>query len=190
MAAQVELQRWNRAHRRAMNDWPNDSDPFSWLWSYSHMPTAGPRTSYAIDAGGILAGRIALRNIDSDSGRARLGIYIRPDMRGGGIGRRAIELLLERWFTQLAGSRIDLDVWASNRRAVGLYQQFGFVEMQSTWHDLPNHPALQLIDPLAIDLRNNPPSARCLEMSLWFPQWRRYASGGDIPGSPAPGVCH
>ena len=55
----------------------------------------------------------------------RLGMGVRRDRRSKGIGRKLLEAATER--TQGLGiERIELEVFASNRPAICLYESFGF----------------------------------------------------------------
>jgi len=56
----------------------------------------------------------------------RLGLGVRPEYRGGGIGRRLMEVAIEA-ARRLGLERIELDVYASNRAALRLYERMGFV---------------------------------------------------------------
>ena len=58
--------------------------------------------------------------------------------RNEGIGRRAIELLLERCFTVHDAHRVWLDVLGANKRAQHLYDSMGFVregEFREAWRN-------------------------------------------------------
>jgi RimJ/RimL family protein N-acetyltransferase len=57
----------------------------------------------------------------------RLGMGLLPAMRGRGIGRRLAEAAIAAARAQGA-ERIELDVFASNRRAIALYEKLGFVQ--------------------------------------------------------------
>jgi ribosomal protein S18 acetylase RimI-like enzyme len=55
----------------------------------------------------------------------RLGMGVRKDHRSKGIGRKLLEAATER--AQGAGiERVELEVFASNRAAICLYESFGF----------------------------------------------------------------
>lgn len=55
-----------------------------------------------------------------------LGIGLRPDYRGHGIGARLALAAISAARTH-GIERIELEVWATNARAIALYQQLGFV---------------------------------------------------------------
>ena len=57
----------------------------------------------------------------------RLGIGILPDYRGRKIGARLLAATVADAF-QKGMTRIELEVFAANARAIALYRKFGFVE--------------------------------------------------------------
>ena len=57
----------------------------------------------------------------------RLGMGLAPESRGHGLGRRLLEEALDLAFAN-GFERIELEVFASNQRAVALYRRAGFVE--------------------------------------------------------------
>ena len=57
----------------------------------------------------------------------RLGIGILPDYRGQKIGARLLAATCADAF-QRGATRIELEVFATNARAIALYRKFGFVE--------------------------------------------------------------
>ncbi|HLQ18433.1 MAG TPA: GNAT family protein [Tabrizicola sp.] len=95
-----------------------------WLKGLQRHPCA-----WVIEADGALAGEARLDNINRDDLRARLAIGLFNDRHLGlGIGRRAVRLVLDHAFNQLALHRVDLRVLASNHRAIRCYQACGFVQ--------------------------------------------------------------
>ena len=54
-----------------------------------------------------------------------LGMGVIKSHRGRGIGKRLIEATIERAFEQ-GMTRIELEVFSSNTRAIQLYKKFGF----------------------------------------------------------------
>lgn len=57
----------------------------------------------------------------------RLGMGLAPDWRGRGLGRRLLTQALDAAFAK-GFERIELEVFASNTQAVGLYRSVGFIE--------------------------------------------------------------
>ncbi len=111
-----------------------------WLRALLKHPHA-----WVIEADGALVGDVRLNDLNPDDRRARLAIGLfHPRHLGQGIGRTAIQLLLEKAFGPLGLNRVDLRVLAYNRRAIRCYEACGFVregvERQSArvgdaWHD-------------------------------------------------------
>jgi ribosomal protein S18 acetylase RimI-like enzyme len=56
----------------------------------------------------------------------RLGMGVKRDFRGRGIGRRLLEAALLRGFGRRF-ERVELEVFSSNQKAVQLYESFGFL---------------------------------------------------------------
>ena len=59
------------------------------------------------------------------SGFLEIGII--PDHRGKGIGRRLLKATIDDAFSK-GIERVELEVFASNQRAIRLYRKFGFLE--------------------------------------------------------------
>jgi RimJ/RimL family protein N-acetyltransferase len=101
--------------------------------------------AFMIEADGVAVGHLRLHGIDAHDGRGRLaiGLFREADL-GRGIGRRAIEHVLNHGFMTLKLHRIDLRVLAFNTRAIRCYRACGFVHegtereaclIGNTWHD-------------------------------------------------------
>ncbi len=74
---------------------------------------------------GTTIGSASLRDIDDDS--AELSIVIgEADARGRGLGREAMELMLDYGFDEMNLERIWLIVRSDNNVAVGLFESLGF----------------------------------------------------------------
>jgi len=54
-----------------------------------------------------------------------LGMGIHPEFRGQGIGKRLITTTIEA-AQRMGVTRVELEVFASNTRAIGLYEKIGF----------------------------------------------------------------
>ncbi|WP_101842538.1 GNAT family N-acetyltransferase [Halobacillus sp. Marseille-P3879] len=75
-----------------------------------------------------LVGWIFLQNIEYGHGRASLGILLAPESRGQGVGKYAIEEILNIGFNQLRLNKIYLTTRGKNEQAYGLYKKIGFVK--------------------------------------------------------------
>jgi RimJ/RimL family protein N-acetyltransferase len=76
------------------------------------------------EPGGELAGYAQLFPLDR---AVRIGIGLRPDLCGLGLGREAILLAAEEARRRRPDAEIDLEVETWNRRAVNAYAKAGFV---------------------------------------------------------------
>ena len=76
-----------------------------------------------------LIGSCQLNGIDRESGRATLQIRIgERDAWGQGYGTDAVRILVSHAFEALGLDRVELDVFAHNRRAIRAYEKAGFSE--------------------------------------------------------------
>lgn len=123
MAPEVTIQPWDkRRHRSAIERWPAPQLPEHWL---RVIPVLGGRQSWAIELAGELAGRISLRGMTDGFFSATMGIYLRPDLYGQGIGSAAI-----RAFVPIAPvTFVTADVALDNERARRCYDKAGFLEL-------------------------------------------------------------
>lgn len=126
--------------------WPPSSDPLadrpgrplsllekeSYL-DLCHWPL---RLELSIDnAEGRLVGRMHLRDISLSKQFARLGIIFGAPWVGQGYGSAAMRLFLPYFFGELGFRRMLLDVSAANRRALRLYEKFGFHAVGAFWRE-------------------------------------------------------
>lgn len=101
--------------------------------------------AWVVEADGELVGHVRLDTINNTDRRARLAIGLFNERHlGRGIGRAAINLVLEHAFGPLGLHRVDLRVLSYNTRAIRCYEACGFVregvERESArvgtkWHD-------------------------------------------------------
>jgi RimJ/RimL family protein N-acetyltransferase len=91
--------------------------------------------NFAIDFEGQHIGGGGLSSIDWRNRNAEVGLFIgQPELWDQGLGREVLELLLRLGFQQLNLHRIYLRVFASNERAVNLYEKIGF-QREGRWRD-------------------------------------------------------
>lgn len=78
-------------------------------------------------ATGMAVGQVSIYHIDREIGEAEVGRFIAaPDVSGKGYIRTAIIALIQFAFAELSLERIYLEVFASNARAIRLYESVGF----------------------------------------------------------------
>ena len=79
-------------------------------------------------ADGLIVGQAGL-HVGSGKLRhtASLGMMVHDQFQGQGIGRKLLSALLDIADNYLALVRVELEVFADNARAIGLYERMGFV---------------------------------------------------------------
>ncbi len=144
--AQVSVRLWENRDDSTQRTWPRYKDPFCELWNIPRSPSLynsllssyvgilGGRRVWAIEHfDSKLIGRISLRDIDQRTHQARLGISLRPDYVGQGLGTEAMKLFLDYFFDELHFRTMVLDVAAFNLRAVHCYERLGFAQVGHEW---------------------------------------------------------
>jgi RimJ/RimL family protein N-acetyltransferase len=84
--------------------------------------------AWAVEYDGRCIGSAGLR-VDPDQHRATyaVGLFV-PALRGQGLGREVTRLLLAWAFDMLGAHRVELEVLASNSRAINCYLACGFCQ--------------------------------------------------------------
>jgi [ribosomal protein S5]-alanine N-acetyltransferase len=82
--------------------------------------------TWAVDYEGRCIGGVGLR-VNRDQHRAAfwIGLFV-PDLRGRGLGRQITRLILDWAFSDLGAHRVELEVLATNHRAIRCYLACGF----------------------------------------------------------------
>jgi len=80
-----------------------------------------------VDADGALVGNLWIALTHKLGGREAFGydFWVRPELRDAGIGRHAMELA-QAWAREQGATRLALNVFGDNARAIHLYSSFGF----------------------------------------------------------------
>jgi diamine N-acetyltransferase len=136
--ARVDVDRWL--------EWPRHADPLFHVFNppvmssrqrdayWANHRQSGSHRQYAVDdRGGVLVGKISLREIDWYARSAVLGISFRPDRLGEGLGTDALSALLSYYFGPLGMEALFLDVAAHNERARRCYERCGFRRLGEHW---------------------------------------------------------
>ncbi|MEV5737372.1 GNAT family protein [Streptomyces sp. NPDC052292] len=129
--------------------WRNDPEVVR--WAAAGDPGFGPVTAEAVGlgfetmlrlspresavftvedlAGGTVIGMADYRDLDPYAGVATLGVTIgEREFWGRGHGRDAVRLLVDHLFGAYPLSRLELDTWSGNERAVRAFTGLGFRE--------------------------------------------------------------
>ncbi len=114
--------------------------PYIGLWTREqHLEAiASPSIDHlVITADGEPVGYAIYLDLDHPHGSIQLKRIV-VARRGEGIGRAAMELLVDRGFTAHGAHRVWLDVVTSNRAARRVYERLGFVEegvLREVWRN-------------------------------------------------------
>jgi [ribosomal protein S18]-alanine N-acetyltransferase len=85
----------------------------------------------AVDAGDDLVG---FAQLAPDGDAVDIGLGLRPDLAGHGLGQAYLEAVLAVARERHAPARFTLRVAAFNRRAIAVYERAGFVEVERGPH--------------------------------------------------------
>jgi len=72
-------------------------------------------------------GYVQLKNVDHINRSVELGFYMAPEHQGRGVGTAVVEKLVEFAGVNLNMHRICLEVFATNKKAIHVYEKCGFV---------------------------------------------------------------
>ena len=92
----------------------------------------GRRYFAADDATGELVGLFVFKR---DGGVVEIGLGLRPDLTGQGLGRRFVEAGVAYAVDVLEATEVALAVAAFNRRAITVYERAGFREVKRYRHE-------------------------------------------------------
>jgi ribosomal-protein-alanine N-acetyltransferase len=105
-----------------------ERDSYAFPWSEGIFRDC-LRVGYLCRVAELEGGVVAYGVVAMGAGEAHiLNLCVRPDLRGHGVGRQMLMLLLER-ARQAGMTETFLEVRPSNRLAIALYQSVGFVQV-------------------------------------------------------------
>jgi aminoglycoside 6'-N-acetyltransferase len=152
LGERVTIRSYTRADADVQRLWPVFADPL--LESYNlrlspdgvddyinHLQTRSDYVRFSIeDAAGELVGTLSLRELKPGVPRSRLGIVMRRDCCGRGIGTDALRAFLPHYFGGMGFHTLDLDVSVNNPRAAACYRKVGFRHVGRRWQEIDVTP--------------------------------------------------
>jgi RimJ/RimL family protein N-acetyltransferase len=140
----IRLERWSSRHSEGVAEAGHDPDvqrytfvpsPWvdgferTWLERYDEGWEDGTRAGFAIVAAadGEFLGLAMLVGIDREGRQAEAGYLVSPRARGRGVAVRALRLLADWAFGELALLRLELQISAGNTPSLRVAQRAGFV---------------------------------------------------------------
>jgi RimJ/RimL family protein N-acetyltransferase len=98
-------------------------------WIRAHDGGPGGLLIVVVDGEGKVVGNLSATRSKYSKGkhRAQVGLGMLPPYRGQGVGRALLEECVV-WAKAHKVSKLSLEVFSSNRRAIALYRSFGFVD--------------------------------------------------------------
>lgn len=176
-------------HVRDFLTWTDYDDPLFCMYNFLEdedtvgdwyrWKTKGRRDRYfAILEGGRAAGYMGLKNISRISRSAEVGIILDRAVIDRGLGRGAMDWLLDYGFNSLGLERILLEVLPWNGRAIHLYESLGFEKIGRVYRrvDLPRGVVDEAaFDPYRKDMRpaRHDYAVSVHQMELTKGRWRR-----------------
>lgn len=118
----LAISRWHYEESYAFYDWRSDPDDLAELLD----PRNWPGRYYAVlDGRGALVGFFQFEQDDSRA--IEVGLGLRPDLTGRGLGAAFVRAGLDCARRRYAPERFTLRVATFNRRAIRVYERAGFV---------------------------------------------------------------
>lgn len=189
----VTIRRFTRADVDEWVAWPNHADPLFQdynspdlsrserdVW-YADRAARPDHAMFAIaDLDGQFLGRLFLRQMDANAGSAVLGIDLRADLLGQGLGTDALRAFCRYYFTGMGYRVLRLDHAAFNRRAQRVYEKLGWVRTGEHWSTYPWGQLPDVFtDPRFAPIRdcfrrtNGAPSVLHYDMELTRERWEQ-----------------
>jgi RimJ/RimL family protein N-acetyltransferase len=152
----VTIRQMRREDMDAMAQWRPLDDPLyqafdlpqrslaehhAWFDDRVNDPT---RRLFAVEnETGQVIGSLTLRDIDGLRS-ARLGITLGADFSSQGYGTETLRIFLEAFFGMMGFGRMDLDVAATNQRALRCYRSLGFRQV-GQHYEAAYHPSYRIL---------------------------------------------
>lgn len=136
-----DIRRW---HVRSMSA----AEASAWASSWAGRWAAETGAGWAVEAEGVIVGRVGLRTMDLAEGHGEAAYWVLPQARGRGVAPRALEAVTAWMFTHVGLHRIDLEHSRSNAASCRVAVKAGFVAEGTKrssalhadgWHDMHLH---------------------------------------------------
>ena len=121
---------WHYPEPYAFYDWTADADDL--LELLDPIPRPGVDRTVAEDPDGELIGFFSFKQ--REPGTIEVGLGLRPDHTGRGLGLAFVEAGLDEARGRLAPQEFSLAVATFNRRAITVYERAGFREVRRYMH--------------------------------------------------------
>ena len=115
-----DIQRW---HVRSMSADEASAWALSWAARWADETGAG----WAVEADGMIVGRVGLRTLDLAEGHGEATYWVLPRARGRGVAPRALRAVTAWMFTHVGLHRIDLEHSTLNEASCRVAVKSGFV---------------------------------------------------------------
>ena len=135
------VQRW---HVRSMTE----AEASAWVLSWADRWAAETGASWAVEADGVLVGRMGLNALDLADGHGDAAYWVTPAARGRHIAPRALLAMTEWLFTEVGLHRISLEHSTRNPASCQVATRAGYL-LEGTkrsaglhadgWHDMHLH---------------------------------------------------
>jgi ribosomal-protein-alanine N-acetyltransferase len=125
----VAISRWSYPEPYSFYDWDADPDDLAELLDPARR---GDAYSAVEDASGELVGFFSFKPREPSA--VEIGLGLRPDLTGRGLGGAFVEAGLEHARTRFAPAEFVLAVASFNRRAIAVYERAGFVQVRAYRH--------------------------------------------------------
>jgi RimJ/RimL family protein N-acetyltransferase len=136
-----DIQRW---HVRSMSA----EEALAWVLSWADRWAAETGAGWAIEANGVIAGRVGLRTMDLAAGCGEASYWVLSAARGRDVAPRALRAISEWLFTHVGLHRIELEHSTLNKASCRVAVKARYLAEGTKrssglhadgWHDMHQH---------------------------------------------------
>ncbi|MEM7037357.1 MAG: UDP-4-amino-4,6-dideoxy-N-acetyl-beta-L-altrosamine N-acetyltransferase [Bacteroidota bacterium] len=158
---EIALRPLSEADLETVRNWRNSPEVARYMYTGNHITAAQQQAWFQrvnadptkrfwmIEYAGRAVGVVNVVALHATHRSCHLGIYFgAQDIRGKGLGRGTMRLLLARVFGELGMNKIVAEAFSWNGQAIALYEKMGFrqegVFRQEIWKDGKFHDVVRL----------------------------------------------